>query len=93
TTLDGDVAVPPKLKKEESTVRKRLLEAGFEEEFVGTEILLRPARSSGSPLCHSSRSPRSGDGLDLCSFEAMFSGPLLDLLGASRRSEASGPSR
>ena len=28
TTLDGDVAVPPKLKKEESTVRKRLLEAG-----------------------------------------------------------------
>ena len=35
TTLDGDLAVPPKLKKEESTVRKRLLEAGFEEEFVG----------------------------------------------------------
>src|SRR6267154_780251 len=30
TTLDGDVAVPPTLKKEESTVRKRLLEAGFE---------------------------------------------------------------
>jgi len=30
TTLDGDVAVPPKLKKEESTVRKRLLEAGFD---------------------------------------------------------------
>lgn len=25
TTLDGDVAVPPKLKKEESTVRRRLL--------------------------------------------------------------------
>lgn len=37
TTLDGDVAVPPKLKKEESTVRKRLLEAGFEEEFVGED--------------------------------------------------------
>jgi hypothetical protein len=35
TTLDGDVAVPSKLKKEESTVRKRLLEAGFEEEFIG----------------------------------------------------------
>jgi len=35
TTLDGDVAVPPKLKKKESTVRKRLLEAGFEEEFIG----------------------------------------------------------
>jgi hypothetical protein len=34
TTLDGDVAVPPKLKKEESTVRKRLLEAGFVEEFM-----------------------------------------------------------
>lgn len=37
TTLDGDVAVPAKLKKEESTVRKRLLEAGFEEEFVGED--------------------------------------------------------
>ena len=40
TTLDGDVAVPPKLKKEESTVRKRLLEAGFEEEFVGFRLLV-----------------------------------------------------
>src|SRR6202030_2933958 len=37
TTLDGDVAVPPKLKKEESTVRKRLLDAGFEEEFIGED--------------------------------------------------------
>jgi len=37
TTLDGDLAVPPKLKKKESTVRKRLLEAGFEEEFVGED--------------------------------------------------------
>jgi hypothetical protein len=37
TTLDGDVAVPPKLKEEESTVRKRLLEAGFEEEFIGED--------------------------------------------------------
>jgi Nucleotidyltransferase len=36
-TLDGDVAVPPKLKKEESTIRKRLLEAGFEEEFIGED--------------------------------------------------------
>ena len=27
----------PKLKKEESTVRKRLLEAGFEEEFIGED--------------------------------------------------------
>lgn len=34
TTLDGDVALPPKLKKEKATVRKRLLEAGFEEEFA-----------------------------------------------------------
>lgn len=34
-TLDGDVAVPPKLKVEESSVRDRLLEAGFKEEFVG----------------------------------------------------------
>jgi hypothetical protein len=37
TTLDGDVAVPPKLKKKESTVRERLLEAGFEEEFIGED--------------------------------------------------------
>lgn len=37
TTLDGDVAVPPKLKKEELTVRKRLLDAGFQEEFVGED--------------------------------------------------------
>jgi len=36
-TLDGHVAVPPKLKKEESSVRKRLLEAGFEEEFIGED--------------------------------------------------------
>jgi hypothetical protein len=35
TTLDGDVAMPTKLKVEESNVRKRLLEAGFHEEFVG----------------------------------------------------------
>jgi hypothetical protein len=35
TTLDGDVAVPTKLKKEESSVRERLLQAGFKEEFVG----------------------------------------------------------
>jgi hypothetical protein len=37
TTLDGDVAVPTKLKVEESTVRERLLEAGFVEEFVGED--------------------------------------------------------
>ena len=37
TTLDGDVAIPPKLKKEESTVRTRLLEAGFEEKFIGED--------------------------------------------------------
>ncbi len=37
TTLDGDVAVPSKLKEQESTVRKRLLEAGFHEEFVGED--------------------------------------------------------
>jgi hypothetical protein len=35
TTLDGDVAVPAKLKAQESTVRQRRLDAGFEEEFVG----------------------------------------------------------
>lgn len=37
TTLDGDVAVPPKLKVQEATVRQRLLDAGFEEEFVGED--------------------------------------------------------
>lgn len=37
TTLDGDVAVPPRLKKEEPNVRNRLLAAGFEEEFVGED--------------------------------------------------------
>jgi hypothetical protein len=37
TTLDGDVAVPTKLKVEERNVRKRLLEAGFQEEFVGED--------------------------------------------------------
>ncbi len=37
TTLDGDVAVPTKLKVDESNVRRRLLEAGFIEEFVGED--------------------------------------------------------
>ena len=37
TTLDGDVAMPTKLKVEESNVRKRLLQAGFKEEFVGED--------------------------------------------------------
>lgn len=37
TTLDGDVAVPPKLKTQDSTVRQRLLQAGFQEEFVGED--------------------------------------------------------
>jgi hypothetical protein len=44
TTLDGDVAVPPKLVKEESTVRKRLLEAGFEEELMAAGRKLSPER-------------------------------------------------
>jgi Nucleotidyltransferase len=37
TTLDGDVAIPPKLKAHETTVRQRLLDAGFKEEFVGDD--------------------------------------------------------
>jgi Nucleotidyltransferase len=37
TTLDGDVAVPSKLKVEGSTVRERLLKAGFKEEFIGED--------------------------------------------------------
>jgi Nucleotidyltransferase len=35
TTLDGDVAVPPRLKEQESPIRQRLLEAGFTEESEG----------------------------------------------------------
>ena len=60
TTLDGDVAVPPKLKKEESTVRKRLLQAGFEEEFIGED---RP------PATHDHYGKRGG-------FYAEFLAPL-----------------
>jgi Nucleotidyltransferase len=37
TTLDGDVAVPPRLKAQKSTVRQRLLKAGFREEVVGED--------------------------------------------------------
>ncbi len=37
TTLDGDVALPAKLKVEESTVRQRLIDAGFTEQFVGED--------------------------------------------------------
>jgi hypothetical protein len=37
TTLDGDVAVPAKLKAEQETVRDRLIKAGFKEEFVGED--------------------------------------------------------
>ena len=37
TTLDEDVAVPPKLKEQDSTVRQRLLDAGFKEEFEGED--------------------------------------------------------
>src|ERR1700730_15311493 len=37
TTLDGDIAVHSKLKVEQSTVRDRLLRAGFKEEFVGED--------------------------------------------------------
>jgi hypothetical protein len=37
TTLDGDVAIPSKLKAQELTVRDRLLKAGFKEEFVGED--------------------------------------------------------
>ena len=37
STLDGDVAVPPQLKKQEATVRKRLADAGFTKEFMGED--------------------------------------------------------
>jgi hypothetical protein len=35
TTLGGDIAVPEKLRVEKTTVRERLLNAGFKEEFMG----------------------------------------------------------
>lgn len=37
TTLDGDVAVPPKIDAKEENLRERLLAAGFQEEFVGED--------------------------------------------------------
>ena len=37
TTLDGDIAVPAKLRVQEATVRERLLNAGFKEEFMGDD--------------------------------------------------------
>jgi hypothetical protein len=37
STLDGDVAVPSRLKAERSSVRERLLAAGFVEEFLGED--------------------------------------------------------
>jgi hypothetical protein len=37
TTLDGDVAIPPKIKRKQTSIRERLLAAGFQEEFVGED--------------------------------------------------------
>ncbi|MDQ1405489.1 MAG: hypothetical protein QOG55_1118 [Acidobacteriaceae bacterium] len=37
TTLDGDLAIPAKLKTEERTLRQRLIDAGFREEFAGED--------------------------------------------------------
>lgn len=37
TTLDGDVALPEKLKVAESSIRDRLVSAGFTEEFIGDD--------------------------------------------------------
>jgi hypothetical protein len=47
----------------------------------GAELLLRPARSGGSFLCHASRRPRSGEGLKVRSTEAIIARPALDLTG------------
>jgi hypothetical protein len=41
TTLDGDVALPPRLKEQEATLRERLLKGGFTEEFEG-EVIRQP---------------------------------------------------
>jgi hypothetical protein len=37
TTLDGDVAVPVKIEVKQATIRERLIDAGFQEEFVGDD--------------------------------------------------------
>jgi hypothetical protein len=47
----------------------------------GVKLFLRPARSVSPSLRHASRCPRSGDGLELGSIEAMLSRPPLDLTG------------
>jgi hypothetical protein len=47
----------------------------------GAELLLRPVRRGGPSLCHASRCPRSGDGLEVGSIKAMLSRPPLDLPG------------
>jgi len=46
-TLDGDVAVPPKLKARELSVRKRLLDAGF---VVPVLSAVSSVQRSGKPL-------------------------------------------
>jgi hypothetical protein len=47
----------------------------------GVKLFLRPARSVSPSLRHASRRPRSGDGLELGSIEAMLSRPPLDITG------------
>jgi hypothetical protein len=37
TTLDGDVAVPPKIAPSKASIRDRLLASGFQEEFHGKD--------------------------------------------------------
>jgi hypothetical protein len=37
TTLDSDVALPPKIEVKETNIRERLLAAGFQEEFLGED--------------------------------------------------------
>jgi len=47
----------------------------------GVKRFLRPARSGSPSLGNAPRSPRSGDGLDVGSIEAVVLRPPLDLLG------------
>lgn len=37
TTLDSDIAVPSKIEAKETSIRDRLVAAGFQEEFIGEE--------------------------------------------------------
>jgi hypothetical protein len=59
TTLDSDIAVPSKIEAKETSIRDRLLVAGFQEEFIGrTGLRRRTTIWSGRPVSMRSSSVR-----------------------------------